>query len=64
MAGCCGRGCRNVHVVASGELAPEMREFERASTTVADAYLGPVVGGYLRRLGGGRRRRAGCRRRW
>ena len=34
-------------VVASHELAPEFREYERASTTVADAYLGPVVSRYL-----------------
>jgi N-methylhydantoinase A len=40
-----------VHVVASHEVAAEFREFERASTTIADAYLGPVTGGYLRRLG-------------
>jgi N-methylhydantoinase A len=39
-----------VHVVASHELAPEFREFERASTTVADAYLGPVTGRYLELL--------------
>lgn len=44
-------GMGEVPVIASCELAPEVREFERASTTVADAYLGPVVGGYLRRLG-------------
>jgi len=35
------------HVVASHEVAPEFREYERASTTAADAYLGPVVSGYL-----------------
>jgi N-methylhydantoinase A len=35
------------HVVASHEVAPEFREYERASTTTADAYLGPVVSGYL-----------------
>jgi N-methylhydantoinase A len=34
-------------VVASHELAPEFREYERASTTAADAYLGPVVSRYL-----------------
>jgi len=28
------------HVVASHEVAPEFREYERASTTVIDAYLG------------------------
>jgi N-methylhydantoinase A len=36
-----------VHVVASHEVAPEFREYERASTTVADAFLGPVAGRYL-----------------
>jgi N-methylhydantoinase A len=40
----------NTHVVASHEIAPEFREYERASTTVADAYLGPVVSRYLRAL--------------
>jgi N-methylhydantoinase A len=39
-----------VHVVASHELAPEFREYERASTTAADAYLAPVTVGYLRAL--------------
>jgi N-methylhydantoinase A len=39
------------HVVASHEVAPEFREYERASTTVADAYLGPVVARYLHALG-------------
>jgi N-methylhydantoinase A len=36
-----------VHVVASHEIAPEFREYERASTTAADAYLGPVSRRYL-----------------
>jgi N-methylhydantoinase A len=35
------------HVVASHEVAPEFREYERASTTTVDAYLGPVLAGYL-----------------
>jgi N-methylhydantoinase A len=35
------------HVVASHEVAPEFREYERASTTAVDAYLGPVVADYL-----------------
>jgi N-methylhydantoinase A len=35
------------HVVASHEIAPEFREYERASTTAMDAYLGPVLGRYL-----------------
>lgn len=38
------------HVVASHEVAPEFREYERASTTAADAYLGPVAGRYLAAL--------------
>jgi N-methylhydantoinase A len=39
-----------LHVVASHEIAPEFREYERASTTAADAYLGPVAARYLRAL--------------
>src|SRR5918999_3044021 len=39
------------HVVASHESAPEFREYERASTTAADAYLGPRLGRYLAALG-------------
>ena len=38
-------------VVASHELAPEFREYERASTTAVDAYLGPVTSRYLGALG-------------
>ena len=40
----------DVHVVASHEVAPEFREYERASTTAADAYLAPVTSRYLRAL--------------
>jgi N-methylhydantoinase A len=43
------------HVVASHEIAPELREYERASTTAIDAYLGPAVARYLRALGGAAR---------
>jgi N-methylhydantoinase A len=39
------------HIVASHEVAPEFREYERASTTAADAYLGPLLARYLRALG-------------
>jgi N-methylhydantoinase A len=46
------------HVVVSHEVAPEFREYERASTTAADAYLGPVVSRYLRALGLGAREAA------
>jgi N-methylhydantoinase A len=42
----------HAHVVASHEVAPEFREYERASTTAADAYLGPVASRYLGALAG------------
>jgi N-methylhydantoinase A/oxoprolinase/acetone carboxylase beta subunit len=45
------RALPGVHVVASVDVAPEFREYERASTAIADAYLGPVAGRYLARLG-------------
>jgi N-methylhydantoinase A len=32
---------------ASHEVAPEFREYERLSTTVVNAYLGPVMAGYI-----------------
>ena len=38
------------HVVASHEVAPEFREYERASTTAVDAYLGPAVSRYFAAL--------------
>jgi N-methylhydantoinase A len=37
-------------VVASHAVAPEFREYERASTTAIDAYLGPAVSRYLEAL--------------
>ncbi|MCC7281187.1 MAG: hydantoinase/oxoprolinase family protein [Acetobacteraceae bacterium] len=40
----------NPYVVASAEILPEMREFERASTASLNAYLQPVVAHYLGRL--------------
>ena len=41
----------DAHVVASHEISPELREYERASTTAVDAYLGPTVARYLRAVG-------------
>src|SRR5215212_6758745 len=38
------------YVCASYEVAPEFREYERMSTAVVNAYLGPVMQGYIRRL--------------
>lgn len=40
----------NQHISLSSELLPEIREFERASTTALNAYLQPVVGNYLTTL--------------
>src|SRR4051794_24484565 len=42
---------RDVHVSLSSEVLPEFREYERFSTTVADAYLGPRLRSYLEQLG-------------
>ena len=36
----------------SSAIAPEFREYERLSTTVVNAYLGPVMQGYVRALKG------------
>ena len=43
----------DAHVVASHEVAPEFREYERASTTAADAYLGPLCARYFRAIAAG-----------
>ena len=51
VAGELRRRLPGARVVASHEVSPEFREYERASTTVADAYLGPVVARYLAALG-------------
>lgn len=39
-----------LRVSASHEVLPELREYERASTTAVDAYVGPVLDRYLGRL--------------
>jgi N-methylhydantoinase A len=39
-----------VYVSASSEVLPQFREYERASTTVIDAYLSPLLSRYLKRL--------------
>lgn len=38
------------HVSCSSEILPEIREYERFSTTALNAYLQPEVSGYLNRL--------------
>src|SRR5262245_30041873 len=39
-----------IAVTLSSEVCPEMREYERTSTAVANAYLQPLMAGYLGRL--------------
>lgn len=41
-----------VSLSLSCEVSPEMREYERFSTTTANAYVQPLVDAYLRRLEG------------
>jgi N-methylhydantoinase A len=45
------RALPDVHVSASNEVLPRFREYERCSTTTIDAYLSPLLGRYLGRLG-------------
>jgi N-methylhydantoinase A len=42
----------NAHVACSSDILPEIREFERTSTTALNAYLQPVVATYLSKLEG------------
>lgn len=39
------------YVCASHEVSPEFREYERATTTVINAYVGPLMDEYLSKLG-------------
>jgi N-methylhydantoinase A len=53
-------GTNGPQVSLSSDVLPEYREFERASTTVINAYVGPLIGHYLANLErdlGGRRLR-------
>src|SRR4029450_12523620 len=40
----------DVPVFLSSEVLPEIREFERTSTTAVCAYVGPILASYLGRL--------------
>ena len=40
----------DVHITCSSEILAEIREYERTSTAVVNAYVGPVVERYLRSL--------------
>ena len=39
-----------LRISLSSEVSPEMREYERFSTTAANAYIQPVISAYLERL--------------
>ncbi len=39
-----------VYVSVSSEILPEFREFERVSTTVVNAFVGPKMGAYLEKF--------------
>ena len=45
----------DAYVCASHEISPEFREYERASTTAVNAYVGPLMHAYLTELGRARR---------
>jgi len=42
--------CPDLQIATSSGVFPEIREFERTSTTVVNAYLQPVAGRYLQQL--------------
>jgi len=44
------RAAQGVAICLSSEVSPKLREYERSSTTVANAYVQPVVSRYITRL--------------
>ena len=42
--------CPDIAVTLSCDVCPEMREYERTSTAIANAYVQPLMAGYLGRL--------------
>src|SRR5215831_11090844 len=42
--------CRGLSISLSSDVCPEIREYERISTVVANAYIQPLVADYLDRL--------------
>ena len=47
------RHCPGIEITLSSEVCPEAREYERTSTAVANAYVQPLMAGYLQRLAEG-----------
>ncbi len=48
-----GRALPDLWLSLSSQVSPEIREYERFSTTAANAYVQPLVAGYLERLSQG-----------
>ncbi len=44
------RALPDAYVSLSSEVLPQIKEFERVSTTIVNAYVGPVLSRYLARL--------------
>jgi N-methylhydantoinase A len=44
------RALPDLYVSLSSEVLPQIKEFERVSTTIVNAYVGPVLSRYLARL--------------
>jgi N-methylhydantoinase A len=42
--------CPGLSITLSSEVCPEAREYERTSTAIANAYVQPLIAGYLGRL--------------
>jgi N-methylhydantoinase A len=42
--------CPRISLTLSSQACPEAREYERTSTAIANAYVQPLIAGYLRRL--------------
>ena len=40
----------DVYVCLSSQVLPQIKEYQRVSTTVVNAYVGPLIRGYLERL--------------
>jgi len=45
------RAMPDAYLSLSSDVFPQIKEFERVSTTVVNAYVGPALSGYLGRLG-------------
>ncbi len=44
------RHCQGIAITLASEACPEVREYERTSTAIANAYVQPMMAGYLGRL--------------